>query len=92
MSVPAMTGTQKEGPLTISSFFQQEHPADVTPSNHFAGTAFKSRYHRALPAMANWYNDILPVPVSSDKHLEIYTSPLFLPLVRSLLYPNHYFW
>jgi hypothetical protein len=92
MSVPAMTGTQKESPISISSSFQQEHPPHLTFINHFAGRAFKLRYHRAVPAMANWYNDILPVPVSSDQHLEVYTSPLFLPLVRSLLYPNHYFW
>jgi hypothetical protein len=89
---PAMAGTQKGSSLTISSSFQQEHPADLTSSNHFTGSAFKLRYHRTVPAMANWYNDLLPVPVSSDKYSNVYTSPLFLPLVRSLLYPNHYFW
>jgi hypothetical protein len=87
-----MMGTQKESPLTISSSFHGENPADITSLNHFASIAFKLRYQRALPAMTNWYNDITPVSVSSDKHSNVYSSPLFLPLIRLLLYPNHYFW
>lgn len=83
---------QKESPRTISSSLQQEHPADLTSASHFNSIGFKHRYHRAVPAMANWYNDILPVPIFSDNHSGVYSSPLFLPLTRYLLYPNHYFW
>jgi hypothetical protein len=89
---PTMMGTKKESSLTLSSFFQHEHPVDVTSSNHFANTAFKVRYQRPLPAMANWYNDIVSTPVARYKHSNVYSSPLFLPLTRYLLFPNHYFW
>ena len=91
-TAPNIWGTQKESPLSFSSSLHEENHADISSPNHFASIAFKLRYQRALPAMANWYNDILPVPVSADKHSYVYSSPLFLPLVRSLLYPNHYFW
>jgi hypothetical protein len=91
-AAPTMRGIQKESPLTISSSFQQEHPADITASHHFASSAFKVRYQRTVPAMADWYSDVVTLPVFLDKHFKVYSSPLFLPLVRSLLYPNHYFW
>jgi hypothetical protein len=87
-----MVAAQKDRPLTISCFFQQEHPADIAPSNHLGGNAFKLRYQRALPAIVKWCNDFFPIPAFLDKHCGVYTSPLFLPLVRSLLYPKHYFW
>ncbi|HTM91127.1 MAG TPA: hypothetical protein VL095_01820 [Flavisolibacter sp.] len=89
---PTVKGTKKESLLTLSSFFQHEHPVDVTSSNHFTNTAFKLRYQRTLPAMANWYNDVISAPVACCKHSDVYTSPLFLPLTRYLLFPNHYFW
>jgi hypothetical protein len=92
VAVPNKIGTQKESPITISSSFHQQHPVDVTSSNHFTGTLFNQRCHRAVPAMANWYNEMLPVPVFSDNRFNVYSSPLFLPLTRYLLYPNHYFW
>jgi hypothetical protein len=90
MLAPIQSDTER--PVTVLTSFPPEHPADVTSLNGFAFTAFKSRHHRALPAMANWFNEIIPVQFSLDRHLVIYTSPLFLPLIRYLLYPNHYFW
>jgi hypothetical protein len=91
-TMPPVAGAQKENPLTIPSAFQHDHPLDVSPSNHFSSSAFKVRNQRNFPVLAGCCDSTPSILRHSGKNPDAYASPLFLPLIRSLLFPNHYFW
>lgn len=83
------TETRQESPESFSAFFQHDHPANITYSVH---QLVKVRYQRTSPSMVDL--DSVPdlVYSASGKRIDGYISPLYLPLIRLLLYPNHYFW
>ena len=82
------TETRQESPETFSAFFQHDHPANITYSGHH----LKVRYQRTSPDLIDLSSAPDLVYSRSGKRVDGYVSPLYLPLIRLLLYPNHYFW
>ena len=75
-----------------SLFLQQDHPADISPTVRIATTALKARCHRSPGAAASFSDAVNALAVRPDKNPDRYSSPLYLPLIRLLLFPKHYFW
>ncbi|HEY6954985.1 MAG TPA: hypothetical protein VI385_07055 [Flavisolibacter sp.] len=75
-----------------SLFLQRDHPAEISPTVRIVTTALKARYHRSPAGAVNVVDGASVLAVPSAKNPDNYTSPLYLPLIRLLLYPKHYFW
>jgi hypothetical protein len=69
---------------------------DDTPDIHrifkLSRSAFKIRVSRSFASTPEVTKDIAPRSVGVIQKTAEYKSPFYLPLVRLLLFPKHYFW
>lgn len=92
MVAPVGTESITKKSAAHSFHLQQDYPADIIPTVRIATTALKARYHRSPGAAVNLVDAVNVLAVPAGKNPDNYTSPLYLPLIRLLLYPKHYFW
>ena len=85
------TQTQTGNDVVNSSNFQ-EHSANICNCSFLNHLAFKARSQRLQAVATNFNTTVNVLVIQSNKHNTVYNSPLYLPLIRLLLYPKHYFW
>jgi hypothetical protein len=83
--------TELKAAYSVGSVFHENFPSEVTSSACCSHLFFKIRYQRTIADITNWHHD--PSLVSrAGVFSSAYASPLYIPLIRMLLFPNHYFW
>jgi len=91
-SVETIAENRKENSnLTVLSF-HYNHPANIAQLNQVHHITFNARDQKALPGFINKNGFDHPMPGRTDKHLNVYFAPTYIPLVRLLLFPEHYCW
>ena len=91
-AAPSKISIQKETVPTISLPVHKEHSSDLKQPQTLSTFAFKIRFQRTVPVAAGWYGQSALLRLSAGIHAGACISPLYIPLIRFLLFPNHYFW
>lgn len=76
----------------IGSLFHEDSPSGVSSSTFCSHIFFKIRYQRTTADIADWHHEPSFVRMLAERFSSAYASPLYIPLIRMLLFPNHYFW
>lgn len=84
--------SQQENAAIAISSFHTDHAAEVVCTIQFNGTTFKWRAHRFQAGSISINNLSNYIPEEPGNHANVYPAPIRVPLVRLLLFPNHYFW
>jgi hypothetical protein len=86
------SSTSTVQPTIEKSNFDQDHSAQVRNCSLMDYDALKGRWQRVHLAAPSFDAELEIPAFQSAKQSASYISPPYLPLIRLLLYPSHYFW
>jgi hypothetical protein len=84
--------SKEQNQFNIAKQPQQYIRTSSAPHHRFIHVARSEKKFRPQHFAAVNSNGSLPIPEFYVGYHIAYTSPLYLPLKRLLLFPNHYFW
>jgi hypothetical protein len=82
----------KEDPSSRSVIIDTEDGGDIKRISKSSKSRFKIRTPRSFATAAIVANNFRTLHFPGRNTATGYTSPFYLPLVRLLLFPKHYFW
>lgn len=83
---------QDEQPEHLLSSFQEDRSADLVHAPYFVCNTLKLGDQRLVAGVMDWVNSRGLFTSWLRMHSTISQTPLYLPLIRLLLFPKHYFW